>query len=600
MTVNAHLLTLESGGLIRLARLMPEVEYLFRHALLQEAAYHSLVKHDRRMLHQAVGEALEQLYADLLDSPALAPLLARHFAEAGDDDRTLRYAAQAGRAAAQAYANAEAIQHFDRAIQVARRRAGAGPTLTALYLQRGRALELSARDAEALANYADLEAWAGAHGDRAARLAAITARATIYVKPTIEQNPSLGFDLSQQALALAVELHDPAAEARAHWNLLQYHLLLGQNAQALDHGERALAITQTHELREERAYVLTDLLKVYYQVGLGGRAHESLAEARALWRELGQLNMLADNLATTSMLHTIGGNYDQALALSSESFQVAQRVGNVWNQSYALYLVDLAHFDRGDIGQAIAVAEECMRLAALAGFSEGLQQPPLNLGLMYAYTGQLPRALAAARQAQTHARTMPGAIPNLPQVLGHLAYLHALAGQPGEALAALSEYPALLDPVALKEQFVLTQLIVGLAQAELALGQNNPAHALALARQTAAALRQDSVRLFLPDVLSFEARAHQAAGRPAAAEAAFEAARVEAEALGSRRSLWLILAALAALAAARGDQSAAQALYRQAAGHIGYIADHAGPADLRASFLQRPDVAAVLRHAASG
>ena len=54
--------TLESKGLIRLAAIDPELEYLFRHALVQDAAYESLLKQERRALHRQVGEALEQLY----------------------------------------------------------------------------------------------------------------------------------------------------------------------------------------------------------------------------------------------------------------------------------------------------------------------------------------------------------------------------------------------------------------------------------------------------------------------------------------------------------------------------------------------------------
>src|SRR5712691_2614041 len=117
MTLSAQLSTLEASGLIRLAQLEPEIEYLFRHALIQEAAYHSLVKGNRRMLHQAVGESLENLNPARLDTPALAPVLARHFAEAGDQARALRYYALAGQAAAKTYATAEAIHHFSRALE---------------------------------------------------------------------------------------------------------------------------------------------------------------------------------------------------------------------------------------------------------------------------------------------------------------------------------------------------------------------------------------------------------------------------------------------------------------------------------------------------
>src|SRR4051812_43545453 len=121
MTLTRQLVTLEATGLILLAHLEPEVEYLFRHALVQAAAYHSLVKIDRRRLHLAVGQALEQLYPARLDSPDLTPVLAHHFGEAGDQARAMHYYSLAGAAAARVYANAEAIQHFGHALAIAMR-----------------------------------------------------------------------------------------------------------------------------------------------------------------------------------------------------------------------------------------------------------------------------------------------------------------------------------------------------------------------------------------------------------------------------------------------------------------------------------------------
>ena len=194
MTLSTQLAKLEAGGLILLAQLMPEIEYLFRHALIQEAAYQSLVKSQRLGLHRAVGESLEQLYPAGLASPELTPVLARHFAEAGDQPRALHYYTLAARLAAKQYANAEAAHLFSLAIEMGRALPDAAAAMADLFLRRGRALEHSAQDAAAITNYQEMEAWAEARGDRPARLAAMAARATIYVKPTVEQNLPLGRD----------------------------------------------------------------------------------------------------------------------------------------------------------------------------------------------------------------------------------------------------------------------------------------------------------------------------------------------------------------------------------------------------------------------
>src|SRR5262249_14502213 len=92
--VGAQLGMLESSGLIRLAQSQPDLQYLFRHALVQDAAYQSLVRDDRRAQHHCVGDVLEIMYPDRLDE--LAPVLALHFDEAGEDGRALTYYLRAG------------------------------------------------------------------------------------------------------------------------------------------------------------------------------------------------------------------------------------------------------------------------------------------------------------------------------------------------------------------------------------------------------------------------------------------------------------------------------------------------------------------------
>ena len=112
----AQLDTLEAKGLIELAASRPELEYLFRHWLVQDAAYESLLKQERRQLHRLVGEALEVLYPDRRSE--LAGVLAMHFEQAGDTDRALEYLATAGRFALERNAITEAYSAFDRAAKL--------------------------------------------------------------------------------------------------------------------------------------------------------------------------------------------------------------------------------------------------------------------------------------------------------------------------------------------------------------------------------------------------------------------------------------------------------------------------------------------------
>ena len=105
--------TLTSKGLIKRAIELPELEYLFRHALVQDAAYGSLLKQERRELHGRVGEALEALYPDRAGE--LAPVLAMHFEQAGETEKAIDYFASSGKHALEQHAIQEAYGAFDQA-----------------------------------------------------------------------------------------------------------------------------------------------------------------------------------------------------------------------------------------------------------------------------------------------------------------------------------------------------------------------------------------------------------------------------------------------------------------------------------------------------
>jgi oligopeptide transport system substrate-binding protein len=95
-------------------RRRPTPEYRFRHGLVHEATYRSLLDERRRELHRVVGTALEELHGEEL-SEAYG-LLARHFAEADEPEKAARYLLEAGDAARAVFAEDEAIAQYRRAL----------------------------------------------------------------------------------------------------------------------------------------------------------------------------------------------------------------------------------------------------------------------------------------------------------------------------------------------------------------------------------------------------------------------------------------------------------------------------------------------------
>src|SRR3990172_2516056 len=194
MILTSQLDTLLASGLVQLAAAQPELEYIFRHALIQDAAYHSLVKADRRQLHRAVGEALEALYWE----PAASP---------------------------------DQLPH--------------------IFLNLGQALELDARYAEAAARYVEMEARARERGDRGMQFAALLARAKILSTPNPVYDPGQARALLEQALRMARALGDRAAESKILWNLMVLDIFDGGDLQqAITYGEQSLGLARELDLRE--------------------------------------------------------------------------------------------------------------------------------------------------------------------------------------------------------------------------------------------------------------------------------------------------------------------------------------------------------------
>ncbi|MDP8929863.1 MAG: AAA family ATPase [Actinomycetota bacterium] len=110
--------TLEAAGLLHLATVRPELVYAFRHALVHDAAYSSLLRSERRHLHGLVGETLERLYPQRRGE--LAAQLARHFEQAGRADRAAPYQLEAGQQALRRFANREALDLLEKSAHTVR------------------------------------------------------------------------------------------------------------------------------------------------------------------------------------------------------------------------------------------------------------------------------------------------------------------------------------------------------------------------------------------------------------------------------------------------------------------------------------------------
>jgi tetratricopeptide (TPR) repeat protein len=451
----------------------------------------------------------------------------------------------------------------------------------------GRALELNSEFNHALATYQDMESLAKQREDRAMALASLIARVTIEAVPSAIHDPEEARTLGERALILSRELDDQTAQAKILWSLSLANFFINRLPEAIEYGERSLALARGLDLREQTAQTLNDLGGlIYLHSGRVPQAIEALQEASRLWDELGNRPMLADSLSGSATAHLYVGEYARAIDLSQQALEISRSIKNLWGQSYSQIEIGEAFRQRGEYGQAIAVTEECIRLGERAGFIVSRTYPQAKLALIYAELGDLDYAFEltgeALKVAEKHELRIASAA-----VFGTLARLQIMAGHLAEAANTIGEakgWPW-------RESWKILRLPVLIAEAELAIQQGDGDRALAATDDLISRLRQYGMRSELPEALYLEGGALLDLGQEEAARDRFREARAEAESLGVRRILWRILNALSRL---ETDPIKSEQLRREAREVIAYVVDHIERDELRASFLSLPDVEAVV------
>jgi len=586
MSHSTHLRVLEASGLVSLVNVLPEVEYLFRHTLIQEAAYGSLLKSDRQSLHKLTGSVMEEIYQEREDE--IAPLLARHFYAANDHERALKYFTISGDKAMAVYAIPEAIEHYKFALEIAKYRATKPKNIKRLFLQLGGAYELNAQYELALENYKEMEAFGNEEAEKAIRLAAIIARAKLYATPSAVHNGERVLELSNLALQLAEEIDDRASQTRVHWILSLLSARTGKYVESILQGEKAVGLARELGNNELLAYALHDVSQSYLSTYQFKKGYKVLGEAQSLWREIGNLPMLVDNISTMIAYDYFIGAYDRALENYSEAATLSESIGNLWGQAYCRMYVGSIYFDRGHPEEALQIMKKCFELAKQAGFIVPLLTTQAEMGVAYAYLGESEHGIEIIEEAlKNSGREISGwnAIAN-----ANKARIHIKRGEFNEAKKQIRIAQITLQTA---DPLGFARIYMRSIECELALGEKDYRKALEISDLFDQDFISD-IHQFAPRLYYLRGLALRETGAFQGAHEAFTIALKEAEGMQMRRITWQIQAALADVADAQDHPDQARQRRAQAKDTIHYIAGRTGSEQLRASFLSRPDVSELL------
>ncbi len=587
----AALPALEAAGLVEFVPGLGEPTYRFRHALIADAAYDSLLKHERRALHGAVGMTLERLYEERPEQ--VAARLATHFDEAGDEERAYRYARLAGESAARRYALPEAIALLGRALALSRDRQPWPDDHGGLIRTYGRALEIAGRQDQALDAYRDLELRARERGDGRAELVAVIGQAILRAGQSDQHRSDEGVALADRAIELARALGDREGEARALWSRELAALFLGRPAEVVHFGEASLAIAAELGLTSLEAHARLELGHVSLMTLRPALGAEHLPAAAARFAEVGDQAMLTDALSSDAYRLVLEGRLDEALERSGEAKRIAVETGNAWAEAFAGEPTGYVHFERAEIGRAIVTWEESIRLAGSVGYQGALVTPGLELASAYALVGAHERAAELGQQAVNAASQTFGGLDGL--VVGTLGWLRLRRGDLDGARERFAAFRARASALLTGDEAGLAISIEAvLADAELEAQDGRAGEALERLDRIAGALEARGVARIRPAVDTGRARILLATGRPGEAVEAARAAVRATHPRDDRIRRWPALATLAEAARSVGSDDEADRATAELRSIFEDIRDGLDDADLRASFVAQPEIAAIL------
>ncbi len=559
-----------------------EPGYTFKHALLQEATYDSLLKNDRKRLHQIVGQALERIYSDRLDE--YSPILARHFCEAADDQRALRYEVLAGERATQHYARREAVAHFASALGIAPR---VGAPLAKLYRARGLAYEaLGDYDQARSDQEAALQA-ARNSLDRRAEWQALIDLGKLWSERDYEKTG----EYFRQAYDLARIIDDPAILGESLNRIGNWYVNVERPIEALRSHREALAILQKVDDRRGVAETL-DLLGM--ATTLGGDLIQSASyyrQAIALFREFGEPVSLASSLTAMAL----GGaeyqsisvvlpetNLDEMQSKVEEALQIAREVG--WRSAVAFALIALAGIQgsRGDFTQSLNSGRTALTISEEIGHKQWMTYAHGMLGEIYANLFVAPDALRHLERGLVLAREI-GSWHWIRTLSGFLASEYVRLNELGRAQAVIDASVGPEDPPQ-----TIGQRSVYCARVDLELARGAPERALEITDQlialSAHADGTDGRNILAISVR--RGRAFNALGRLAESEASFVASHEVATAQGALPMVWEIDAALAGVYRLQGRAVEADQARQDARSIVDRLAEKIEEEALRNAFVQ--------------
>ncbi len=401
MSARSELGTLEASGLIEIAALQPELEYLFKHALVQEAAYATLLKQDRRSLHRAAAETILALYPDR--ERELSGVIAMHFEQAGDVQLAAQHYITAGDHALEIFAPREALALFAKAGAIAdesqvdlKLRAAIGGARAGWTLPEASHLEILERAVAAAGDSADRRLLADGYF-----WVAFMRRQRGEIP---ESSPALRHALERGA-ELGGELHDPTAAALPKALIGSFNAFTGNLHEGARQMQEAIEVMRGKVDSLSSAMISVFLALTYSRLGDFDAAAETIARAEQDAGESDAIARLDVDIAKSNLLLE-RGDADKGRAQAQACTVRAEDLGAYACVVAASTMLGAARLAGDDANGAMAPLERGHELSQVTNMAVFRTLILGLLGSTRALLGDMPGGIADWDQALASARAM--------------------------------------------------------------------------------------------------------------------------------------------------------------------------------------------------
>jgi class 3 adenylate cyclase/predicted ATPase len=390
----------------------PQATYTFKHALIQDAAYQSLLKSTRQQYHQRIAQVLEEQFPETVE--AEPELLARHYTEAGLNEKAVPYWHQAGQNAIQRSAHVEAIAHLRQGLALLQTLSETQERTQRevdMYIALG--ASLIATKGQAAPEVGETYTYARQlcqHLEDPYQLFPVLRGLWHYYQ--VQAELQTAYALSEQLLTLAQQVQETAMLIAAHRAVGMTLFYMGAVASAHLHFAQGMAL---YDPQQHRASAFL------YGENAGVICH-SLA-AWALWYL---------------------GHPDQGLMQIDAALTLAQQSVHPFSLAYALGAAAVFQLCRREERCTQEHAEAVITFAKEQGFPFWMAFGSMLCGWALAHQGQAKEGIAQITQGLMTYRAT-GAEILRPYFLALLAEACGIMGQPEAGLPALAEALTLAD-----------------------------------------------------------------------------------------------------------------------------------------------------------